>query len=298
MSSFCIRKGRVKTLKLPKGYDVSKLCIGVPVTDGEDIRIGLKEIGDVVLPSPEFGPVCERNANGYSFIDKTQEKEYRYVSTVRTQPYGNESAYPILIDIYRTCYPREEVPPTEIELLLASDGEGNQYVAANLTEEVRKEHLTEAVNLFLEIYGFCYIYSDSFETFDAMPRRRCNWKILPPGEMPSEHLRQFFERQGKSSETFEVDRLEFVEEYTPENAVEGMNGFDGYYAYIFQGHCVLESAIYGNATYIIPKENWEEMSQRTKRELLDEHRVEMKIVHNQSWHENFSQAMYKLEGKV
>lgn len=45
-------------------------------------------------------------------------------------------------------------------------------------------------------------------------------------------------------------------------------------------HCVLESALYGNATYIIPKENWEVLSQKMKKELLDEKIVIEKVIHS------------------
>lgn len=47
--------------------------------------------------------------------------------------------------------------------------------------------------------------------------------------------------------------------------------------HIFSNHCVLESAIYGNATYIIPKENWEVLSQKTKQELINERLVIEKL---------------------
>lgn len=60
--------------------------------------------------------------------------------------------------------------------------------------------------------------------------------------------------------------------YNATTMVEGVNGFKGYYAYLYDNYCVLESAFYGNATYIIPKDNWEELSQKTKRELFDEKR--------------------------
>ena len=295
MSSYCIRKARINVLKLPKGYDQNKISIGIPVTNDEHIQVGLKEVGDVVLPSADFGPVCAKNANGYSYSDKTKKKKYRYVSTVWIQPYGNEDAFPVAVDICRKCYPKVEVPPMEIELILASDTQGNKYVAVNLTDEVREKYLQEAINILLEIYGFCWIYSDRLEAFTATPRQKCNWEILPPGENPSEHLKRQLEHQGKSTDTFDVDRLEFVEKYKPEKIVEGINGFNGYYAYIFNEHCVLESAIYGNATYIIPKENWETLSQKTKRELIDNKWVEEKIIHNQNWHNNFSQTMQELE---
>lgn len=292
---YCIEKARINVLKLPKGYERNRICIGIPVIDDEHLRVGLNEVGDAVLPSAEFGPACKNNAYGYTYVDKTKEKEYRYVSTAWVRPYGNEDAFPVAVDIHRPCYPRVEVAPTEIELTLASDARNNRYVAVCMTDEVREKYLREAVNILLEIYGHCRIYRDEFEAFTAAPRQRCNWKMLPPGETPAEHLKLQPEQQGRSPDTFDINRLEFVEGYTPEKIVEGINGFDGYYAYLFHGHCVLESAIYGNATYILPKENWEVLSQKTKRELIENQLVEEKIIHNQNWYDNFSQAMHLLE---
>ena len=293
MSRYCIRRARISALKLPKGYDRNKIKIGLPVTDEEHTRIGLKEVGDVVLPSADYGPICAKNANGYCYVDHTKPKEYRYVSTIWTRPYGNEEAYSVPIDIHRACYPKVEVPPMEIELTLASDAQNNLYVAVILTEEVREKYLKEAVGILLEIYGFCWIYSDELEAYTATPRHRCHWQILPPEERPSRRCMQQFELIGKSFNSFDIARLEFVEEYSSEKIVEGINGFSGYYAYVFKEHCVLECAIYGNATYIIPKENWEILSQKTKHELMDEE----KIIHNQNWHENFSRAMQKFENQ-
>lgn len=69
--------------------------------------------------------------------------------------------------------------------------------------------------------------------------------------------------------------------------VSGKNGYDKC--------CVLESAIYGNATYIIPKENWEILSQKTKKELFDENKVIGKIDHTAKWKQNVSDKFKMLE---
>lgn len=87
-------------------------------------------------------------------------------------------------------------------------------------------------------------------------------------------------------DTYDGYRLRYIEKYHFEKVVEGINGFKGYYAYVFKKYCVLESAIYGNATYIIPKENWEILSQKTKKELFDEGYVIKKIDHTKSWEYN------------
>ena len=88
--------------------------------------------------------------------------------------------------------------------------------------------------------------------------------------------------------SYEVYRLEHIEEYDYDEVVEGINGFAGYYAYLFNKHCVFESAKYGNATYIVPRHNWEYLSQRTKKELFEEGEVENKIIHNSQWLNNIT----------
>ena len=69
----------------------------------------------------------------------------------------------------------------------------------------------------------------------------------------------------------------------------------GYYAYFFDKYCVLECAIYGNATYIIPKDNWEVMSQKTKKELTDEKVLIAKLDHRRDWKTNIASVFKKLE---
>ena len=92
----------------------------------------------------------------------------------------------------------------------------------------------------------------------------------------------------QSTDTYDIERLNYVETYNALEMVEGINGFKGYYAYLYENYCVLESAFYGNATYIIPKDNWEELSQRTKRELIDEKKLVGKIDHNEKWKKNIA----------
>lgn len=55
--------------------------------------------------------------------------------------------------------------------------------------------------------------------------------------------------------------------------------------------------MYGNATYIVPKENWEVLSQKTKKELFDENIVIEKLVHNAKWRWNIANVIKKLENQ-
>ncbi|MBQ6263649.1 MAG: hypothetical protein IJK58_09065 [Clostridia bacterium] len=283
-------------MELPKGYVKSVIQIGVPNTDERAVKVGLKSIGDMVLPSADYGPICKKNAYGYSYSDKTKQKEERYVSTVWIKPYGNEHASPVASDIYRKCYPKINVPPTDIELVLYENDNNETYIIADLTTEIRDNYLKDAINLFLEIFHECYVFSDEIRIDAKTKRRKCNWEILPPGEKPSTHLYEQL-RDGGKTDSFDLVRLQTLDKYLVEQIVEGINGFAGYYAYVFKKHCVLESAKYGNATYIIPKKNWETYSQMTKKELFDDKIVIDKLIHNENWQLNIAQVINKLENQ-
>lgn len=294
MSQIYFNKRRIRKLNLPESYSLEGIQIGVPVKKDEDKKVGLNSIGDVVLPSEDYGVQSRRNAYGYSYPDKTKPKERRYVSTNWIYPFGNTNASEIPVDIYRECFPKVEVPPYEIHLMLTENDDNERFVIVDLDARVRNEHLKDAVNLMLEIYGECYIFDGEIKIKRNIKKRKIGWEILPQGEMPSRHCERQFTKYRKKPNGFLFYRLEYIEKYDVIDAAEGLNGFKGYFAYVFNNCCVLESAVYGNATYIIPRENWEELSQKTKRLLFDEDKVIDKVVHNKKWKQNITQVFDKL----
>lgn len=288
---------RIRQLTLPSCFDINKIQIGIPVDADEAMLIGLHNVGDSVLPAPNFGCVSKRNACGDECADKSQPKIRRYINTIWVQPFGNDYASPSPVDIYKKCYPKILISPTGIEFVLYENSEKKQFVLADLTEEIRKKHLVDVVNLFLEIYGRCYVFDEEIDVTPIKKRRRCNWELLPPGEKPSVHLAHQLKEQCLPYDTFDVNRLYVLDRYDFEFVAEGINGFAGYYAYVFKNHCVLESAKYGNATYIIPRENWEILSQKTKKELMDNDLVVEKIIHTSQWKRMIRKAIKKLENQ-
>ena len=61
-------------------------------------------------------------------------------------------------------------------------------------------------------------------------------------------------------------------------------GFSGYliFGFVDRSLYVLESAHYGNATYILDRD-WESLSAMTKAELLDASLHQDRIIHRESW---------------
>lgn len=97
--------------------------------------------------------------------------------------------------------------------------------------------MLDAINIFLEIFGECYLFDGKIKVNESTNRRRCNWEILPPGERPSVHLTNQLRSYGEPTDTYDVNRLKMLERYKVEQIAEGINGFDGYYAYVFKNHC-------------------------------------------------------------
>ena len=156
------------------------------MSGNEAETVGLFKQGDIVLPLGKFGAQSRKNAYGYQYADKTKPRERRYVSTNWVYPFGNTNASMVAADIYKPCYPKVVVPPCEIELQLYQDENGQKFVIADLTDEIREKYLKETINLFLEIYGVCYIFDENIQIDNSTRRQRCNWEILPAGELPDE----------------------------------------------------------------------------------------------------------------
>ena len=197
-------------------------------------------------------------------------------------------------DIYKKCYPKIDVEAYGIELCLYENADNQQFVIVDMTDEIREKYMKEAINLMLEIYGKCYVYDGVIRIEKTIKRKRCNWEMLPPGEMPSKHIEKQVESMNQNIKAYDIARLNFIEKYNATMVVEGINGFNGYYAYLYEKCCVLESAFYGNATYIIPKDNWEKLSQKTKKELIDEKQLIAKINHTEKWEKDIESMLKKM----
>ena len=185
--------------------------------------------------------------------------------------------------IYNDCLFAEKV----------KNKDGALFIVAVFNRIVNDDLLLTAINMFVEVFDRCSIFENDLVVADK--RVRFNWEILPPGERPSIHIIKILRDKKQDTDTFDVERLRTLEKYKAEIIGEGINGFYGYYAFVFNNICILESAFYGNATYIIPKENWEILSQKTKQELFNNNLLLSKIIHNESWQSRLRVEFRKFE---
>jgi hypothetical protein len=252
-------------------------------------------IGQTVLPA-SLGPRSEFNAEGTYITHTDRPKEWRIVQqrewhwTEWHGRYGRVQQSKI-VDIGRECYPRTFVEPPSVELSIVQPSSGAKavvvprlrYVAAN------DERLLHAVNLFLELFGRAVLLTENLEPYFPSEIQRVNWEILPPGEMPWAKLRARLEPILREFDERERPVLEhrlkmFSEDYPSDFTAAGRAGFRGYvvFGYKDKGITIVESAFYGNATYVFG-EDWERLSQMTKAEILTQDLHQARLIHREGW---------------
>jgi hypothetical protein len=132
-------------------------------------------------------------------------------------------------------------------------------------------------------------------TFEDAPLA---WEILPVGVTGPDLVSFLRSRLGPRASdgdiAFAADRLERVASLDPTDRLIGTSEFARYLGFKFGPDFVaFENATPGNALYVM-RENWEELSQLPRTELLATRRGEFtRIVHSAKWHDRLSGLVYE-----
>jgi hypothetical protein len=255
-------------------------------------------IGHSILPKV-VGPISKFNSEGTWIIHKDRSKEDRVVGQRIWRwrqfrgRYGYEDQERI-IDVTRPCYPRTFVEPPSVEMsvqVVANQRRLITELGANSSED----EIKHTVNLYLEIFGQCHLTDQPAEVPIVMPTR-VNWRMLPPGSDPWSRAEQAVEERTASASAdakfIITERQRFICSLGPSDVYVGEGGFSDYLAYIFtdKNKAVLESVSCGNAIYVF-EENWRDLSQLTKREILSSKLHQARIVHATGWPERLHEAL-------
>ncbi|MBP0637994.1 hypothetical protein [Cupriavidus sp. AcVe19-6a] len=283
--------------------------LGLPVDD--EIAKRLAEMGfDIplvpgqrLLPAARKGPACRRNAEGYHIVHRDQPKEtaYRQVEWTWTQFVGryDTEEKSRIVDVPYQRYPRTHVAPYSIELEIKVRADNQVFVVAGpfSNEEPQAVVATNTANMLRETLGGFEVLDKDLASWVSAPVRRLNWKLLPPGKNPWESalpvLEEMVERAPRGNQCVLRARLAAVGGKNPDFVAIGMGGFDGYtvFGFVKQKVCVLESPQVNNATYVLPMDSWEAVSQMTKAQILDAKAHKARIVHTRSWFDSLEKAL-------
>lgn len=248
----------------------------------------------LLLPANK-GAACRRNAEGYFIVHRDQPMEvaYRQVEWHWTQfvgRYDSEEKSKI-VDVPYRRYPRTYVLPYSIEVEIKIRDDGQRYVVAGpfANSEDQVKVATNTANMLREALGGFEVLAKDLSSWVSAPVRRLHWQLLPPGNNPWEEaipaLEQMVKRAPAGNQSVLRARLAAVGEMKPDFVATGLGGFDGYsvFGFVRKKLCVLECPQVNNATYVLPMESWEAVSQMSKAQIVDSKAHKARIVHTRAW---------------
>lgn len=272
--------------------------------EGEIFRIALLNLGDFerrvnnagfnelesgiqMLPNI-VGPKSRFNAEGGFIIHRDREKERVYRESVIKDWHGNYHT----VDIGYFRYPRTLIQPPSVELTVMDNNQNELLIVSKdlVNEPANYNDILHVVNLFLELFGECDTVSNDNNLiidFNA-PLRRLNWTVLPRGEYPWERLRGnidvLIDRVKVNYQPIIRQRFQTITSNNPNFVAIGRAGFNGYVIFGFpeRDFFVLESIFHNNATYVLGN-NWEELSQLSKAELIADELYRERFEHRVNW---------------
>ena len=252
-------------------------------------RIGFGQeigIGEQILPEI-VGPISRFNANGKYRLLRDLPRETCFRESYITDWHGNH--HTVYIEYQR--YQREMIEAPSIELTIASDANDNPILLLCpilVNERENYQDIKHIINLFLEIFGECEtLYEDLVPAF-KIPVTRLNWDILPQGNQAWENIEptldEIINRATPRKRVVIKNRIDKISEFNPNFVAVGRAGFKGYMVFGFENKnfFVLESIYSGNATYVLGQD-WEELSQLSKGQILKQNLHEERIVHSPNW---------------
>jgi hypothetical protein len=270
--------------------------------------LGLKvENGEIVtpapfIPNPKAGRYSHANVEGKEVIRKDLPK-YTKSFPVEAPDWNGYGTHTIWFD--REVYPRDFYPPKEVELAITvlerRDSGALIKFAVNEVINRRTPNFKDALfynlNILQENVGAVDVFESEATLAEYAASVRVDWEILPPGTSIDQIVANIKARGNINAhqESTMRQRLAVIRRLEPGGGyVVGTTGFARYFGAKFgNDFVVFENIRYGNALYIM-RENWKELSQRTRMELLAGDYDEVtRIEHRQGWDDTLSSIVQK-----
>lgn len=272
--------------------------VGITVTDSKVCSL------NEIVPNPRIGIYSRRNVQGYDVVHKDKPKITKTWS-IESPNYGDTDKGYHSVDFSKEVYPRENYPPKLLSIrvdLIAEELSGQAFVFKFVVQEVLNRRTTNFehnlffnLNLLQEIIGNHDVFESESSLDEYVKTLYVNWEILPPGDQEQALLR-ILGNQTKDPRTRSriVERYNILSSLHPKNFIYGTNEFRRYFGAQFaEDFVVFENIEYGNAIYIM-FENWEELSKKSRIELLSSNSTDfMRILHTKTWKKRLRATVYE-----
>lgn len=256
---------------------LSNIGFEIPLIDGDDL-----------IPK-SIGKFTNFNANGKEVVreDLPKETVHKMVWGTTRDWHGNQHSQ--LQNRKFFMYPREWIDAPEEALRVTTIGSDKFIISKQLiSSNSNSKEIVHLANMFLEIFGEYSLINKNLKSILPPIIKKLNWKILPPGEHPFGDIQKFIhyitENLSNSDKRVAGYRLSSILSHKPDFIAIGNGGFHGYTVMGFQKKnlYVLESPIFGNATYIF-KGEWELVSKLSKKDIIRSSLHTHRLIHSKGW---------------
>lgn len=294
-----------KVEEIPNDEVVVAAAKRVPATD---IRQGIyRHLGIVlnedalafeesVLPPASSGRWSATNLYG----KEVKRKDLPMTSktfAVESPNYGDASTYGTHISYFeRDVYQVDFIPPKHIQIKISIideeiiDEERFFHFKFELDEVLSKNdrHFEDSLfynmNILQENVGLSDVFASDAPLNDYRATIQVDWEIFPPGEREGDIRRILAGVRSRQAEHLVRERYDVLMRLRPTNIIRGTSGFQRYFGAQFTDDLVVfENIRYGNAIYLM-YENWQELSRKSRLELLAGNREGFeRIPHTTGW---------------
>jgi hypothetical protein len=263
-------------------------------------HLGLRlENGKLVVP-PGFvpdvraGEYSRINVEGKEIIRKDLPKIAKGFSFYAPD-WGDWSKGSHLVTHTRDVYQRDFLAPKEVELVITLlEQRGEAFLVRFAVDQVInrrsadfEEELLYNLNILQENIGSVDVFPSEATIAEYVATIRVDWELLPVGQLgPHEAVARLLRGKPISIKQKEImeRRLGVFAKLKPTHFISGTSGFIRYFGAMYDDNFVVfENIRYGNAIYVM-FERWQELSQRSRIDLLRGDREGFeRIEHREGW---------------
>ena len=234
------------------------------------------------MPSKDVGKYCRRNIDGFERIRKDWPKVNKTINLGNRPIWGDWSNGSFPLSYNRKVYAREKTGAQKLTVRISTHEESSEEVvvlyelehALNPKRNSFETELLFQLNILQELIGHVDIYPSSIQPEEYLRSLHVEWELLPPGTRESAIKNEVLKSYRKITPELKNrlnERLEFMNslESDQKELIIGTQSFKGYFGLKLDHDLVLlESIKYGHAMYIM-FDNWQQLSQMSRTELLD-----------------------------
>jgi hypothetical protein len=290
---------------------VAKRISREDIENGIYSHVGLTvQNGDIsgngpVLPPPDAGKWSRRNIDGWD------RKRVDWPKVSKTYTFeapnfgdGARNGY-TMHSRTQEVYQHQIFEPqgmTIEPLLLEQRGPHDVVIKFELTPILNRNDpefelmLLWSINVLQENVGAVSVFSSDATREEYASTIQLDWLLFPPGnpeEVVATLKRHSRPQNSADFERHAADRVRIFERFQPLNYLRGQGGLSSYFGAQFaEDFVVFENLRYGNAVYLL-YQNWEEISQRSRLELLKDQDAHFdRVVHTEGWEDRLMALLH------